>query len=363
MRLRAKVEDAKKLSDFLSKASVNVNVVVMPDFYLDHFIALDASLTKFVSEVSRISRRGGGNWPYVSQYFLRGGNAANTASALARLGAQASLITRTSEFGAKMLELFLKPVGVDLSLVKSDGEAAITAALELKYRGRRVNVMINDPGSVADFGPERLSEEDVERICGADYVCVFNWSQNRRGTELAEHVFSLVKECGVGKTFFDTGDPTHKLSDVPEMVDRVLRRDLVDIFSLNENEAIHYATAADPALKRRLKEMPLPLAAREAASYLARELSSRIDLHTAEFSASFLEDEVFEAVALPVEPLRATGAGDAWNAGDIVGDALGLNHLERLLLANAVAAFYISDLEGRHPTLIDASKLLREAFG
>jgi sugar/nucleoside kinase (ribokinase family) len=45
-----------------------------------------------------------------------------------------------------------------------------------------------------------------------------------------------------------------------------------------------------------------------------------------------------------------TGAGDSWNAGNIVGELSGLPHIERLLLANATAAYYIQDEAGKHAT-------------
>jgi sugar/nucleoside kinase (ribokinase family) len=45
-----------------------------------------------------------------------------------------------------------------------------------------------------------------------------------------------------------------------------------------------------------------------------------------------------------------TGAGDAWNAGNILGDGNALQDECRLALANAVSACYLSDSEGMHPT-------------
>ena len=50
------------------------------------------------------------------------------------------------------------------------------------------------------------------------------------------------------------------------------------------------------------------------------------------------------------EVLRATGAGDAWNAGNILADHNGLSDQCRLLLANAVAACYLSGADDLHPT-------------
>jgi len=40
-------------------------------------------------------------------------------------------------------------------------------------------------------------------------------------------------------------------------------------------------------------------------------------------------------------PLKVTGAGDAWNAGDIFAQGMGLEHRERLVFANATAAAYM----------------------
>jgi sugar/nucleoside kinase (ribokinase family) len=51
-----------------------------------------------------------------------------------------------------------------------------------------------------------------------------------------------------------------------------------------------------------------------------------------------------------IKTLRATGAGDAWCAGNILGDHNDLSDGCRLMLANAVAASYLSGPDGQHPT-------------
>ncbi len=76
-----------------------------------------------------------------------------------------------------------------------------------------------------------------------------------------------------------------------------------------------------------------------------------LDLHTTTFAGYFVRDSEVMVPAFKVSVLRATGAGDAWNAGNIFGDALGLPDSRRLTLANAVAAYYISSPAGEHPTL------------
>ena len=88
----------------------------------------------------------------------------------------------------------------------------------------------------------------------------------------------------------------------------------------------------------------------EAARVLAKHLSSRIDLHTTVFSATLKDKTEVVVPTFRVKVLRATGAGDAWTAGNILGDRSGLSDECRLMLANAVAACYLSDPEGSHPT-------------
>jgi len=88
----------------------------------------------------------------------------------------------------------------------------------------------------------------------------------------------------------------------------------------------------------------------EAARILANQLPARIDLHTTAFSATLKGKHEVVVPTFKVKVLRATGAGDAWCAGNILGDHNGLSDECRLLLANAVAACYLSDIEWLHST-------------
>jgi len=185
----------------------------------------------------------------------------------------------------------------------------------------------------------------------ADYVCLFNWAGTRKfGTKLAETVFSRTKTKGKGKTYFDTADPTPNREKILELVENVLKKQQVDILSLNENEAISYGVILDEEIvkscgKKRLEEL-----ATDAARVLARNLSARIDLHTTAFSGTFTRKQEITVPAFEIKPLKATGAGDAWNAGNILGDGSGLSDEGRLTLANAVSACYLIDPYGLHPT-------------
>lgn len=73
-------------------------------------------------------------------------------------------------------------------------------------------------------------------------------------------------------------------------------------------------------------------------------------MHTTSFSATFTKKSETIVPTFKVPVLRATGAGDAWNAGNILGDACKLSDGGRLTLANAVAAYYVSNPSGEHPT-------------
>jgi len=328
------------------------SVVVMPDFFLDRLITYDEDVYHFSQALEKVARRKGGSIHGVKQTQLRGGNAANTAAALAAFGVKAYPIIDTSPLGLCILKFYLDPFGVDLSHVKTHGNMSLTTAFELTHEGEEVNVMMSDLGSLPEFGLDDLTSEDFQILRKADYVCVFHWAGTRRfGTELAEGVFNCVKRGGRGKTYYDTSDPSPKIRGVPVLVKRVLLRNLVDIFSVNESEAFCYASQVSKevdGLRKKLKPNEL---AKECARILENKLSARIDLHTATFSGSFTKNSEVVVPTFKVPVLRATGAGDAWNAGNIFGDAVGLSDACRLTIANAVAAYYISNPAGEHPTL------------
>jgi sugar/nucleoside kinase (ribokinase family) len=145
------------------------------------------------------------------------------------------------ELGLQQIKLFLGQYGIDCSHVKNNDKTSVTTALEFQIGKEKRNVMLRELGGLSDFGPSDLSESDYELIEDADYVCLFNWAGTRKfGTELAEIVFSRTKMRGKGKTYFDTADPTPNRTQIPELMENVLKKQIVDILSLNENEAVSY---------------------------------------------------------------------------------------------------------------------------
>jgi len=323
----------------------------MPDFFIDRFVTFSGGVNEFSKVIAEVAERRGGNINGVEKMELRGGNAANTTAALATLDVKVFPIITTDPLGFQLLQFYFSPLGVDLYHMKISGEVGLTTALELTHRKEKVNVMLGNVGSLKDFGPDDLTEEDFELIAGADYVCVFNWASTQsHGTKLAQKVFGRVKESGKGKTYYDTGDPSPNKTAIPELVRNVLKRDLVDIFSVNENEAFQYASQIDNKV-RGWKKLNHLETTKKCARTLAKQMPCRIDLHTSAFSGSFTQDNEVVVPTFPVSGLRSTGAGDAWNAGNIYGDAQRFPDSCRLTMANAVAGYYVSSPAAQHPTL------------
>ena len=349
-----------ELLSFLNEDHKKREVVVMPDFFLDRIINLNCDEPDFFSMVADVANRKGGSIDGIAQTDIRGGNAINTASALAALGVKVTPIVCTNKLGLQQIKFYLNQYRVDTSHIKISEKASLTTALELKTKNGKANVMLRDLGALADFGPSNLNDDDYAVIENADYVCLFNWAGTRKfGTNLAQTVFHRAKVKGKGKTYYDTADPTPNRDKIPELMEKVLKTRQVDILSLNENEAISYAALLnDEAIVHREK-LRFEELAMESARVLAKHFSARIDLHTTVFSATFTKKSEVVVPAFKVKALRATGAGDAWNAGNIMGDGTALSDECRLALANAVSACYLADPEGMHPTRQKLAKFLK----
>ena len=347
----------RELQDFLKqKHQIECKAVVLPDFFLDRIINLKWDPTEFSNLLSKIAEHKGGSIDGISQMDLRGGNAINTASALSRLGIKVTPIICTNEIGLQQIKYTFKDAKMDLSHVKIFNKASTTTALEFRNRDEKTNVMLRDLGDLANFGPSDLNEEDFKLIDEADYNCVFNWAGTLKfGTPLAQAVFGRAKQRG-NKTYCDTADPNPNGETIHDLLEKVLKTPKVDILSLNENEAITYASQLDDGFKQKNNQLVLADLAMEAARVLRRYFLARIDLHTTVFSASFIGKQEVIIPTFRIRALRATGAGDAWNAGNILADSSGLSDGCRLMLANLVSACYLSSEDGEHP---DKNRLLR----
>ncbi len=329
-------------------------VTVLPDFFIDRIVVTNRSLNQLVREFKEVAERKGGNILGVREEIIRGGNAANTASALGALGVRVYPILITGALGRALLEYFLRDLPVDLSYVKTWGRESMTVALETSYRGEKVNIMISDPGSLECFSIEHLEEKDFELLGKVELIGFFNWAQNKCASKLLKGIRERVNT----PLFLDTSDP--RVADMDKITELIglLEKGYVDYISLNENEAVFYAET----LGYKTSSDSLVREAYRAAKYLSTRLSvEKILLHTTRYTAVFPSEETIGT--LKVEPLRVTGAGDAWNAGAIAGILLGLKDRETLLLANTVASCYITRIDGKHCNISQLSSFLKGDIG
>ena len=305
-----------------------MRVVTLHAFFLDRHVRLKPWKTSNVM-MEEVWKRGGGNIPGIKQELSQGGSATNTCLALSRLGADCSLICKTSELGHHLLKYFLN--GVDLSHIKTDGRLGMTTALEFS---NEANIMINDLGSNDSF--RELDECDLKLIENSDIVGIFDWALNlKHGTELIQSILDFAHENRI-KTFLDAGDPSIRSEkDITEFKDRILKNKGLSILGLNENELRIFSG------KNGIKD---------GIKTLEDLCSCRIDFHTRDFSYS----EGRFVRGFKVNTSRLTGAGDHWNAADIYAEMKNFDVERRLEFANRFASLYVES--GKTPKLDEIEK-------
>ncbi len=320
------------------------SIVVMPDFFVDRIIRLE-SAEKLLAALEEKARNGGGSIRGIPTADIRGGNAVNVAYALGKLGAKVSLFTVADEIGAAMLKQAFSQFGKSATLRIIPGRQGHTTSFEFPHEGDKVNVMVSDVGDNEEFGPNRLAaQEDLSILKSADAVMVVNWASNKKGTELAEYAF---KSSPSAMHFVDPADISARKEEFRDMLFRL--SSIIDCLSINENECAHLAHALglDALLSSAYGLDEVKTAARK----IAESVGVTTDLHTRIGSAWSNGKEVEFAHAIKVEPKLLTGAGDVWDAADIVGYLAGLDPNERLMFANAAASLFVRDVSGEPPAM------------
>lgn len=322
--------------------------VLLPDLFVDHLVPVPRMQT-FQSGLDRVLAQGGGNVILPDHHLKVGGNAANTALALAHLGVPTTLITQTDRVGSALWETASQGLPTTDQGIQDVTHPSTTVALELQEES--ANLMLSDPGPLTDLHPDDLPKESWQWIEVADLVAVTNWAQTRNhGTLLLQETLRHARN---GKTFsfLDTGDPAHRGEDAQQLLldDQVLHG--LGAWGMNENEVRFFASYL-------LDEDPHRLGFEDAAMALGRHIGTRLDVHTHGYAFSIHDSKIVKVPSIDVTPKHRTGAGDAWNAGNLAGTLLGLDDARRLLLAHAVAAITIGGATGGPPTLDQVIGLL-----
>jgi len=330
---------------------VGGSIVVMPDFFVDRIIRLE-SKEKFFDALTEKAKRGGGSVRGVPTVDVKGGNAVNVAYCLSKLGVKVSLFTVADEIGAAMIRQAFSQFGERVTLRISTGKSGLTTSFEFPHGETRVNVMVSDIGDNDSFGPEKIgSEADRAILKNADGVVITNWASNKKGTELAEFAF---RNSPSAFHFIDPADIENRKQDFCNSLAKLA--DITDCLSINENECNSLADALGIAH---------PLGAsfdaneiKAAAKMVAQRVGISTDLHTRIGSAWSNGKESEFVHAIRVEARTLTGAGDSWDAADIVGYLAGLDARERLLFANCCASLYVRDPQGEPPVMNKVFELL-----
>jgi len=335
----------QRVSEIQKETLTEHRIVILPDFFLDHFIHIQNEEKTF-SDFKSVKNQKGGSITPITQRLQAGGNGANIAYHLAKLGMMPILICSTDLLGKHLLDYFFKDLQVDLTHLKTDGQLAMTAAIELGQT--HTNIMLSDPGSVDGFCFEHLNEEDLELIAQADIVALLNWNNNSKATDLAEKLFTYAHSHNT-TTFLDTGDPYSKIDEIPVLKQKILSSEKLDIFGLNENELAYYANSTFSTDEEMI----------HTAQQLKQSIPARIDLHTSELSASVNKHDSIVIPTIPTQQIqRITGAGDSWTAANLFATLLGFSDEQRLLFSNLYAHQYISTLEDSQLSLDNLQKKL-----
>ena len=327
------------------------SIVVMHDFFVDRIIRLESkeNLLAMLSEKAKV---GGGSVRGIPTTDVKGGNAVNVAYCLAKLGAKVSLFTVADEIGAIMLRQTFSQFGDKVTLRIASGRTGLTTCFEFPHEDTRVNVMVSDIGDNGSYGPDRISsEEDRTILKNSDGMMVVNWATNMKGTELAEFSF---KNSPSAFHFLDPADVETRKHDFRDSLAKIAG--LADCLSINENECNSLADAL--GFGRILGSIYSPEEVKSAAKRISDSVGISTDLHTKIGAAWSNGKESAFAHAVKVDAKRLTGAGDTWDAADIVGYLAGLHPQERLLFANCCASLYVRDPNGEPPSMKKAFELI-----
>ena len=329
------------------------SIVVMPDFFIDRIIKLK-SKEDFIDILTEKSKFGGGSIRDMPTVDIKGGNAVNIAYCLAKLGAKVTLYTISDKIGAAVLRHIFSKFGEKVNLRIADGKHGLTTSFEfINEQGFKANVMLSDIGDNINFGPERInSVDDLKILRNADGVVVVNWASNSSGTQLTEHVF---KNSPKSLHFIDPADIETRRQ---EFLDSLTKMGyIIDILSINENECNSLARAVgfDPLIPSNNYDSG---DVKNAAAKLAGKVGVSIDLHTRIGAAWSNGRETAFANVIKVEPKTLTGAGDSWDAADILGYLAGLDTTERLLFSNAYVSLYIRNPLAEPASINDVLEML-----
>ena len=333
------------ISEFQRRIS-KLTVAVLPDFYIDVMINPHRTFKDLKKQLQEVYARGGGNIIGTEVKFVPGGNGGNVAKTLAALGVETTFLAQTSEFGIKVLEYFMHPLGINLE-VTSTGSIASSVIFELASGAYdKSNIMLSSAGSVASFSSSSLTEEQWNALRKSRVIAITN-AQNLELENLTEGILqNTPKEIIVS---LDFSDLTPHLSRIDGFRERLLGHPIrpPNLVLGNENEF------------RLLAKLP-KASITEAGQALSFDFPEIFfALHTATQVYLWHRTHLLATQQCHLVNLQnATGAGDAWHAGFLVGWQVGLSYKDAMAFANAVAGYQLT--EGKVGNVADILRFMKD---
>jgi len=314
------------------------SIVVLPDFFIDRIIKIN-NIDEFFVHLKEKTKYGGGSIRGIPTRQIEGGNAVNIAYILGKLGFNVNLFTISDDSSQIVLKYFFQNLP-NVRLHLSYGKPGFTTSIEIhnQIESSDSNIMISDVGDNSNYGPERLFSSDIAEILNnSDIVVLVNWASNLKGTELLKYVF---KNSSRALHFVDPADIQTRSKEFCKILKE--ENNLIHMLSINENECnslLVELNLHNLILNKKYNQKNIKFAIKE----LSKNFKVCIDLHTRYGSACSNGNEVFFADTIKnIIVNNLTGAGDSWDAADIIGYIIGLAPEERLFFSNTFASLYIS---------------------
>lgn len=249
-------------------------------------------------------------------FFVRGGEAANTAAAAAMLGLRTAFVGKVGKdvFG-DWLEGQLRSSGVDAFISRDPRKpTAVTLALSIGRDDRR---FVSDPGANEDLSVDDVGLEILER---ATHVLRGGFWHTKKLLSKNRLLFKAAKERGCSTSVnmgWDYGGWTAKrrgfvYSCLP----------FLDFIFLNERELSALAKSPKVLRSKGVKN---------------------VVVHKGEKGCEIMGvKDRLSSPAFKVRTVNPVGAGDVFNAGFIYGSLKGWDFERTAEFANAAAALHIS---------------------
>ena len=326
-----------------------IKSTTLADVFIDRIVKVP-DLDKLVIDAKAKSTVGGGSIRGIKQTEIVGGNATNIAYALVKFGSETELFAIGDEFTRRLLDLrFQEFDNIKINMLK--GKPGFTIALETDHNNDS-NIMISDVGGIEKFNGIDITTNYLKIIEESDIVIISNWASNLEGNQLVNEIFSAAKDSIKLLDFADLSTSTSRLQG---LMDNMKNNKIIDMISLNENECQilgKFLGLKNISAKYTINEI------KTMATDISAILGTIIDIHTPIGSCSASNGDVEFVESFPVKPMILTGAGDVWNAIDILGLKKELSTINRLNLANAAAASYISEFHNGDFSLLKVENLL-----